>query len=119
MKIEDLLGRFTIEGTNQDAISSPYGGELELSIDHNRQILALWTIGADQIQQGIGFFKDHILVINFNYRGVDHVLFKGVVVYKCLTSDLLEGFWQEERADPQFIGKEKAYRITTTKETFH
>lgn len=119
MTIHELEGSYTIEGANQDAAAGAYTGQLELSINDHHQIIALWRIGTDQTQQGIGFFRDNILVINFEYLGVDDAIFKGVVVYKCLTNDFLEGFWQEELADPQFIGKEKAYRITTTKETFH
>jgi hypothetical protein len=37
-------------------------------------------------------FRDNILVINFNYEGEDHAIYKGVAVYRCITPDLLDGF---------------------------
>jgi hypothetical protein len=111
MTIRDLIGTYSIKGKNQDAAKSTYTGKLQLSMDHNQRVCALWNIAQDQIQQGTGFFKHNILVINFNYKGDDGEVFKGVVVYKCITRDLLQGFWSEEVGDPLFLGSEQAYRI--------
>jgi hypothetical protein len=63
------------------------------------------------VQTGTGFFKDHILVINFRYKGDKNKLYKGVVVYKCLSKDLLEGFWSEKHGDPFYLGTERCFRI--------
>lgn len=110
MTVEELVGVFQIKGSNQDAAKSSYEGALELSLDINDRIVALWNIGNDQVQKGTGFFKDNILVINFNYQN-DGLIFKGVVVYKCLSKDLLDGFWSEKHGDPNFLGTEQAFRI--------
>ena len=59
-----------------------------------------------------GFFKDNILVINFNYQGDENTTYYGTVVYKCLTKDILEGFWSEEFGNPKFLGSENCFRIT-------
>lgn len=42
------------------------------------------------------FFKNNILVLNFNYKGSDNKTFKGTVVYKCFNKNILEGFCTEE-----------------------
>lgn len=114
MTKDELVGEYMIEGINQDEQQSSYQGTLRLSLDIHGRVMAQWIIAGEQSQQGIGFFKDHILVINFNYHNEDQELFKGVVVYKCLTRDLLEGFWSEEHGDPQFLGTETAYRKEAT-----
>lgn len=111
MTIQEITGTYTIEGHNQDEEKTPYRGKLNLSIDQNHRIIANWIIGDVQIQNGTGFFKNNILVINFNYAGEDHKIYKGVVVYKCLTKDLLEGFWSEKHGDPLFLGEERCFRI--------
>ncbi|GAK88943.1 hypothetical protein JCM19297_3467 [Nonlabens ulvanivorans] len=114
MTVNDLVGTYKINGHNQDRAQSSYGGVLNLSLDQHDRIVALWQIGDDQVQQGVGFYKDHILVINFNYQSDAGVIFKGVVVYKCLTMDILDGFWSEELGDPDCLGVEQAYRIKET-----
>ncbi|MDN3665933.1 hypothetical protein ACFFU1_05620 [Algibacter miyuki] len=111
MTINDIIGEFSIEGSNQDEHKTAYSGTLTLSLDEHQRIIAHWMIGPDQSQKGTGFFKDHILVINFNYEGEDGNIFKGVVVYKCLTPDLLEGFWSEKHGNPLFLGEERCFRI--------
>jgi hypothetical protein len=35
-----------------------------------------------------------------------------VVVYRCLTKDILEGFWSEEYGDPKYLGEERCFRVT-------
>lgn len=117
MTIEELVGNYIIKGHNQDASHSSYEGKLSISLDHHKRVVAVWNIGDDQVQQGMGFFKDQILVINFSYTGVDDSIFKGVVVYKCLTSDFLEGFWSEDAGDPLFLGIERAYRVLASNNT--
>ncbi|MGB5982316.1 MAG: hypothetical protein WBG46_09240 [Nonlabens sp.] len=110
MHIDDLMGTFQIKGQNQDKEGSKYSGMLKLSLNHNNRIVALWNIAQDQVQEGVGFYKDDILVINFRYQGVDAATYNGVVVYKCLTIDVLEGFWSEEYGDPKYLGVENCVR---------
>lgn len=119
MTVGELAGNYIIKGYNQDAFKSSYEGELTLSIDSNDRIIAQWRISGNQFQEGTGFFKDQILVINFNYKGEDATVFKGVVVYKCLSTDLLDGFWSEKHGDPEFLGMEQAYKIRENKELLH
>jgi hypothetical protein len=119
MTIEDLAGDFNIEGTNQDATGSKYTGKLHMRLDTNHRIIAHWNISGNQIQHGSGFFKDNILVINFNYKNEDQLTFKGVVIFKCITKDVLDGFWSEKHGDPDYLGMEKAYRINVNSSLFH
>ncbi|OAD46040.1 hypothetical protein [Polaribacter atrinae] len=115
MTIQDLVGTFSIIGSNQDDEKNSYKGELKLSLDANNRIIAKWMIDDTQEQFGTGFFKDNILVINFNYKGYDDKNFKGTVVYKCLNKDILEGFWSEELGDPNFLGMENCFRVKDSK----
>ena len=118
MTLQELEGEYTVIGSNQDAETNTYKGTLNLSIDSQNRIIAKWLIHNDQEQFGYGFFKDNILVINFKYKN-DNQVFKGVVVYKCLTKDLLEGFWSEKHGDPLYLGEERCFRIGNTKEQLH
>ncbi|MDB9782181.1 hypothetical protein OAE07_03225 [Winogradskyella sp.] len=115
MTIKDLVGKFNIIGTNQDDETESYKGVLELELDGTNRIYAKWLINNNQMQTGIGFFKDHILVINFKYIGEEEKIYKGVVVYKCMTKDILEGFWSEKHGDPLYLGSERCFRIGITK----
>nr|WP_321222429.1 hypothetical protein [uncultured Psychroserpens sp.] len=56
------------------------------------------------------------MVINFNNKGDDAIVYKGVVVYKCMTKDVLEGFWSEKHGNPLFLGTERCFRIGTQQE---
>lgn len=115
MTIQDLVGEYSILGSNQeygDAVA--YRGRLILSLNQNNRIEAQWIIGNDQIQTGEGFFKDNILVINFRYPVDVNTVYKGVAVYRCVTKDVLEGFWSEKHGDPLYLGSERALRINTT-----
>jgi hypothetical protein len=111
MKIQDVVGIFSILGSNQDDDENSYTGTLSLTLDNNNRIIAKWLINTTQEQYGTGFFKDNILVINFYYVGFEDKIYKGVVVYKCLTKDILEGFWSEELGDPKFLGIENCFRM--------
>ena len=111
MTIKDLVGKFSIIGSNQETDDKPYTGELSLILDENNKIIANWLINKSQQQFGTGFFKNNILVINFNYQGDENTIYYGTVVYKCLTKDILEGFWSEEFGDPKFLGSENCFRI--------
>jgi hypothetical protein len=115
MTIKDLVGTFSIIGSNQDDEKNSYKGELNLSLDDNDRVVAKWMIDNTQEQFGTGFFKDNILVINFNYKGYDDNIFTGTVVYKCLNKDILEGFWSEELGDPFFLGIENCFRVKSSK----
>jgi hypothetical protein len=111
MIVEDLIGNFSIIGSNQDAEEHTYKGILSLNLDSNNRIVAKWVINKSQEQFGTGFFKDNILVINFNYKSDDDTIYNGVVVYKCITKDILDGFWSEEYGDPRYLGEERCFRI--------
>ncbi len=112
MNIEELVGKFQITGSNQDAENHTYKGTLTLRLDRNKRIKAQWLINNEQVQTGSGFFRDNILVINFKYLGEDDKFFKGVVVYRCISKDVLDGFWSEKHGNPLFLGTERAFRIT-------
>ncbi|WP_027381688.1 hypothetical protein [Chryseobacterium daeguense] len=111
MTVHDLAGNYSVQGSNQeenDHIS--YHGLLTLTVDENNRIIAQWMIG-DHIQNGTGFYKDEILVINFNYEGNDQKIYKGVAIYRCLNKDVLDGFWSEKHGNPLFLGSEYCVRI--------
>jgi len=116
MTIKDLEGSYAVIGKNQNESNNTYKGSLNLTLDSNNRIIAKWLIHNSQEQIGTGFFKDNILVINFSYQGEDDLVFKGVVVYKCLTHDILEGFWSEKHGDPNYLGEERCFRIKNEKE---
>lgn len=115
MTLHELTGKYAITGTNQDAESNTYKGILDLSINANNRVEAKWLINQNQKLLGNGFFKDNILVINFNYKS-NNTIFKGVVVYKCISKDILDGFWSEKHGDPLYIGKERCFRMDNLKE---
>ena len=115
MTIKDFIGTYNIIGKNQEDTELHYTGVLTLDVDHNNRIKAKWVINKEQEQEGIGFFKDNILVINFNYRGDNDEVYKGVVVYRCLTKDILEGFWSEDYGDSKYLGEERCFRVTNNK----
>ena len=115
MTIQDVVGTFSIIGSNQDADKNTYKGELHLSLDENERIVAKWMIDDSQEQTGTGFFKNNILVINFKYLGFEDHIYKGIVVYKCLNKDILEGFWSEEAGNPKFLGSENCFRVKNSK----
>lgn len=111
MEIKDLVGKFHFKGKNQEENSVfSYEGILTLSLDDTNRILAKWHIG-DHQQQGTGFFKNDILVINFNYIGEDQRIYKGVAVYQCIDANTLDGFWSEKHGDPRYLGAEYCTRI--------
>lgn len=111
MYTSKLIGDYAIVGTNQDSSENTYKGLLNLSIDDENRIIAKWLINDNQEQFGSGFYKDNILVINFYYYDVDGNIYNGTVVYKCLSKDILEGFWTEEEGNPNYIGTENCFRI--------
>ncbi|CAM1366949.1 hypothetical protein [Tenacibaculum xiamenense] len=110
IQIEDLVGHYSIIGNNQNQEKNTYKGYLTLSLDENKRINALWKIG-DQEQFGNGFYKDNLLIINFWYEGDNSYIYKGVVAYKCLTANLLEGFWSEKHGNPKFLGEERCFKM--------
>lgn len=116
MHSKDLVGTFSIIGSNQDADNSTYKGTLTLVLDATNRFIAKWFINGEQYQMGTGFFKDNILVINFNYKGENNAIFKGIVVYKCISKDILDGFWSEKHGDPNYLGEERCFRIKEKKE---
>ncbi|OSY89601.1 hypothetical protein WH52_02560 [Tenacibaculum holothuriorum] len=111
MTVRDLVGDYTIIGSNQNDSNINYRGTLNLTLDEHERILAKWLINNEQEQFGSGFFKNNILVINFNYLGEDNSTYKGVVVYQCLTKDILDGFWSEDFGNPLFLGEERCFRV--------
>ena len=114
MTVQDLVGSYSIQGSNQEETDHiSYHGILTLSLDENNRIIAQWMIG-DHEQTGTGFFKDDLLVINFQYEGDDEKIYKGTAVYRWLNKDILEGFWSEKKGDPRYLGCEYGVRINTT-----
>ncbi|WP_179317678.1 hypothetical protein [Winogradskyella undariae] len=111
MTINQLPGTYDIIDSNQDEAGIAYKGALELALNEHNRIEVKWLINNNQEQLGTGFFKDNILVINFNYKGDDAIIYKGVVVYKCITKDLLDGFWSEKHGNPLYLGEERCYRL--------
>lgn len=114
MNVEDLVGSFNILGSNQDAAGNNYKGTLELTLDEHDRVIATWLIYENQLQSGTGFFKNDILVINFKYKGDNDLTYKGVVVYRCITKDILDGFWSEKHGNPRYLGEERCFRIGVT-----
>ena len=111
MTVRDLVGDYYFQGKNQDESEEySYEGTLSLKLDENERIVAKWLIG-DHEQNGFGFFKDDILVLNFYYEGDDAKIFKGVAVYRCLDENTLDGFWSEKYGDPRYLGAEYCTRI--------
>jgi len=114
MTVQGLAGSYSIQGSNQEETNHiSYHGILTLSLDENNRIIAQWMIG-DYEQNGTGFFRNDILVINFQYKGDNEKIYKGTAVYRCLTKDILDGFWSEKHGDPQYLGSEYCVRINTT-----
>ena len=111
MTPQDLIGTYNIIGKNQADTEVEYTGTLTLSLDENGRIVARWLIHNTQEQLGTGFFKDNILVINFSYQDDEGKVYKGVVVYRCLTKDVLDGFWSEKHGNPLYLGEERAFRV--------
>ena len=111
MTVEDLVGTYNIIGSNQDESENTYKGTLSLTLDENSRIIAKWIINNEQEQFGTGFFKNNILVINFNYNGDDNTTYKGVAVYSCLSKNILDGFWSEKHGNPLFLGEERCFRV--------
>jgi hypothetical protein len=116
MTIEDLVGTYNIIGSNQDALDNTYKGTLTLSLDINNRIIAKWLINNEQEQIGTGFFKSNILVINFSYQSEDDNTYKGVVVYNCISNNILDGFWSEKHGNPLYLGVERCFRIIEQEE---
>lgn len=114
MTIDDLVGTYTIIGKNQADTDVNYRGTITLSLDEHRRVQAKWLIHGEQEQVGSGFFKDNILVINFSYQDEVQNTYKGVVVYRCLTKDILDGFWSEKHGDPRYLGEERCFRVLDT-----
>ncbi|SNR17027.1 hypothetical protein [Tenacibaculum jejuense] len=111
MVVEDLVGEFSIIGSNQDEKNSEYKGTLSITIDKHKRVHARWIIGKEQEQTGYGFFNDNILVINFQYLDENHIACTGTAAYRCITKDILDGFWSEEFGDPNFLGSERCFRV--------
>lgn len=114
ISVTNLVGNYTIIGSNQDETNNTYKGTLTLSVDDNNRIIGKWLINNSQKQFGTGFFKDGILVINFNYQSEDLNTYKGVVFYRCISNDILDGFWSEEHGNPAYLGKERCFKVKDT-----
>lgn len=116
-----ILGKYKVEGQNQDETQSFYSGQLDIKINSEGQIKAVWIIGKSQLQFGTGFMCNNILVFHFYYEGeADHIgkQFKGIVAYKILPDGNLDGFWSEEQGDSMFLGKEFAQKVIEVDSSF-
>ena len=111
MVIKDLVGSYNVIGNNQDKNNDSYQGVLSLTLNDDNRIIAKWIISQDQEQFGTGFFRDNILVINFNYQGDESTIYKGVAVYRCISKDILDGFWSEKYGNPLYLGEERCFRV--------
>lgn len=49
MKIEEIIGEYSIIGSNQDDSENSYKGSLTLCLDSSNRITAEWIINKDQI----------------------------------------------------------------------
>jgi hypothetical protein len=83
MNSKDILGHFSISGSNQNGEIAIM--EHSLAFDQNKRIMARWIINMTKFNKGTGFLEIIFLVINFNYEGEGQIIFKGVVVYRCIT----------------------------------
>jgi len=110
MLVNDLIGHYTIIGTNQDDSENTYTGELFLTKNANNTIDARWLINNEQEQFGKGYLEKNVLTIHFYYYGDNNTIFKGKVLYKIITKDILEGKWFEEFGNPIFFGTENCFR---------
>lgn len=110
MKVNDLIGHYTIIGTNQDGSGNTYTGELFLTTNTNNTIAAKWLINNEQEQFGEGYLEKNLLTIRFYYYGDHNTIFKGKVVYEIITKDIFEGKWVEESGNPMFFGTENCFR---------
>ncbi len=108
MEIASLIGSYLIEGINQDEEETTYEGSLTLSLRSDGGLNAAWLIKPDQLQYGVGFFKNEMLVFNFDYVGENDVVFRGVVAYNCSKMDVLTGIWSEEAGNSKYVGVETA-----------
>jgi hypothetical protein len=111
MQITDLIGTYLIEGYNQNEDETIYSGTLTLSFQSDNRLAAIWQIEPDQMQYGIGFFRNEMLVINFHYVGDNQENYHGVVAYNCTAKNILQGVWSEEMGDSKFVGVEKGTKI--------
>lgn len=119
MTVNDLMGHYSIIGTNQDDSGNTYKGKLFLSVNTDNSISAKWLINNEQEQFGKGYLENNLLVINFYYYGDDNIIFKGKVIYKVLTKDILEGQWTEECGNPIFLGTENCFRVKNDNMVFN
>lgn len=111
MTLTEITGEYSIIGSNQDETSTEYTGILKLNLNEDLKVEAEWSIDGDQKLFGLGFFKNNVLVIKFHYVGDDNEKYKGVVVYKVLTPDILHGFWSEKLENQKYLGEERCFRI--------
>jgi hypothetical protein len=56
MIVQDLIGDYSVIGSNQDNEENSYKGILSLTLDENERIIAKWIINKTQEQFGTGFF---------------------------------------------------------------
>jgi len=70
MTPQDIIGTYSISGSNQEANTTiTYQGILTLTLDEYDRIQAHWLINDEQVQTGSGFFKNNILVHQFQVQG--------------------------------------------------
>ena len=50
--------------------------------------------------------------------GEDNTLYKGVVVYRCITKDILDGFWSEKHGNSLCLGEERCFRVNDEQNKF-
>lgn len=115
LKIQDISGQYDIIGSNQNNSEDNYCGKLFLTVKLEDTVSAKWIINNNQEQYGTGYLKNNLLTINFYYYGHNNKIYKGKVVYRILTKDILEGTWTEEYGDKNYVGTENCFRVKNSK----
>ncbi|KIO52749.1 hypothetical protein IW18_09325 [Flavobacterium hibernum] len=64
------------------------------------------------IQDLIGDYS----VSGSNQDETNQITYKGIVVYKCITKDILEGFWSEKHGNPLYLGTEYCLRMKSNEQ---
>ncbi|WP_405382434.1 hypothetical protein [Maribacter sp. LLG6340-A2] len=116
---EQLKGTYHILGFNQNKEASRYSGYLHVTTTGTHRVNAEWIIDGEQTQLGTGFYHNNILVINFSYEGDARKIYKGVVVYRVINKNILNGFWSEKHGNDAYLGIEECRRLNKSETLFN
>ncbi|NLR91056.1 hypothetical protein [Flammeovirga agarivorans] len=95
-KPTNIIGNYAVFGHNPWDSTSEYTGNVSIQeLDKNKFHID-WTVGfSDYYQKGTGQWIKNFFVVNFDYKD-NQQTYKGVVIYKSIDDETLEGFWIEE-----------------------